>query len=457
MGFFCRKKSDVERISVGGVPLPISFEGRHLAMSGATGSGKTVSIRSIVRTIRRRGDSALIIDAGGELMSEFYKHGDVILSPLDARSMRWDVVDELETTADSARLAAALIPAGSGGSGGDGDEWIGYSRALVAGVLPLAADIRQLHDLLILADSYPPQPDKNGTVPHHTPSLSELLAGTPAGMLFEAGASRMLASVRGLVGTKLGWLPHASAVEGEGWSARGWAKNIDSRPAVVWLPVRADHRHMMSPLVTAIVSQAITQILSLSSSPTRRVWLLMDELGRYPAISDLPSALTEGRKFGLRVIVGYQSVSQLINSYGHHKSVEILSCIGTHLVLRSADPDSSEWGSRLLGSREVIRKTKSRGDHGTTSNEQIREERLVPPSELASLPDLAGYMRSPGDYQIVKVTIPLPARSEKKTDAYQAAPWVQMMRQPEQMPSPAAVRAAPAGPLFEINEEELGR
>ncbi|HEU0195997.1 MAG TPA: type IV secretion system DNA-binding domain-containing protein [Nevskiaceae bacterium] len=432
------------KIHIGGVPIPQRMEGRHFSLSGATGAGKTVAIRALLRTIRARADNAVVVDAGGELMSEFGRPDDLILSPLDGRSVRWDPVRELASPADSQRVALALIP-DIGPDGGSGAEWSAYARTLVAACLAVARDLDELADLLFSVPSY-------SDVKAGTTGLDEILADTPAAQFFAPGAARMTASIRAIVGSRLQWLPFASAVTGAPWTARRWAASLDGaerkkQGRIVWIPVRADHAQMLAPYVAAVLQQMIVQTLSLAPSPARNIWFFVDEFGSYPRIADLPQILTQGRKFGGRVVLGYQSVAQLESRYGRPGSQSILSCIGTHLVLRQGDPQSAEWASQLLGKREVIRHTASSSIHGTTDSEQIRDEPVVHPADLARLPDLVGYLRVPGDYPVARVRLPIPPRSGGEMPANIPAPWLAKVRSaPAKDGAPITGTDAPSGP-----------
>lgn len=408
-------------VSIGGVPLPESIEGRHFAMVGATGGGKTVAIRSLLRTLKQRGDACLVVDSGGELLAEFGSPDDVILSPVDGRSARWDPVAELTTAADADRVALALIPPGGNASE---EEWNSYARSLATAVLRVARDLDELVGLLFDTPSY--SDPQNGIT-----GLDELLKGTPAGLLFQPGGARMLSSIRGITGSKLMWLPYAAAIKNRTeWTAKNWAATLDRKPQNVWLPVRADHSQMLAPYVSAVVQQSIVQILSQPIRAERRVWIFIDELGAYPKVSSLIQALTQGRKYGARVVLGYQSVSQTVGSYGFEDAQTIASCLGTFLILRQGDAQSAEWASKMLGSREVLHRMQGQSVGGNSSSETLRDEPLVLASELMRLADLKGYLRVPGNYPVGRVALPIPPRFVQKTPvpAHVPAPWLGTIR-----------------------------
>jgi hypothetical protein len=65
--------------------------------------------------------------------------------------------------------------------------------------------------------------------------------------------------------------------------------------------------------------------------------------------------------------------------------------------------------SQSLGEHEVEREgySKTHGLRGDTTSSQIQRarERVVLPSEIASLPDLTGYLAFAGDFPIAKVKL----------------------------------------------------
>src|SRR5260370_13989358 len=79
------------------------------------GPASRIAIRSLLRQIKERGETAVVVDPECEFVSEFYQpgRGDFILNPLDARCPRWSPWNELRDeshAADCDTLAAPLPP-----------------------------------------------------------------------------------------------------------------------------------------------------------------------------------------------------------------------------------------------------------------------------------------------------------------------------------------------------------
>ena len=173
--------------AIGGVAFPRELESLHLLISGSTGAGKSQTIHGMLDTLRARGDAAIITDIGSEALRGFGQTDDWILNPLDARSVDWSPFAEMDGPADAERLAKSMIPDHEGIE----REWFVYSQALVAAALKRlwergAATNESLLHALTLAS--PAGTENSG-------------AGLASAGLFHEGAEKMLASVRGIIGS----------------------------------------------------------------------------------------------------------------------------------------------------------------------------------------------------------------------------------------------------------------
>ena len=119
------------RIKIGPVPIPIKAEAEGFLLSGATGTGKSLAFHQILRPAREAGHRAVIPDVGGEFVAKYYRDGDVILNPFDARSKAWSPLAEMRDEWDAARISKSLIPDADGSSA----EWQKYAQTVFSAVL----------------------------------------------------------------------------------------------------------------------------------------------------------------------------------------------------------------------------------------------------------------------------------------------------------------------------------
>ncbi len=393
-----KKVSEAVRISIGGVPLPGGIETTHILFAGATGTGKSQTMSPLAAAARARGDRAVVVDPGGELMARQWREGDVVLAPLDARSADWSPFAEMSGPQDADRIAKSMLPDADGM--GDAAQWQLYSQGLVAAVLQrlwengAATNGELVHTLTVM-------PAKE---------IEKIIEGLPAATLMDVGAAKMLSSVRGIIGSYLPSYRFLSSAAGtQGWSIREW---VETGKGWLWLPYRADHASSMRPLLACWIGELVSAMLSLRPNRDRRIWLLLDELAALGRVQSLSDALAQGRKFGLCCCGGLQTLSQLRTHYGQHGAQTLLSCFRSQLILAAGDPETADWCSRALGERQLRRRNQTVGE-SVSSSEQIAIERIVLPSEIQKLPNLAGYLNLAGDYPVARVQIPLAPDSKE--------------------------------------------
>lgn len=387
------------RVALVGVPLSRADETMHVAMIGATGSGKSTALRSLMRDALARGDRQVVADPEGAALSAFLADGDIILNPFDARCARWDLLAEIERPSDFAFLSTSLLPhLGQG----DHDQWISYAQQLLAGALEnfWTLKLGTSDDFIEMLGCA-----KLG-------ELHQLCVGTPAARYFEEGGERMLASIMGTMAPAIGNLRHMAARTGEPFSLRAWVRGGSGS---LWMPYAANEVAALRGLISCWMNIAIFETLSLQPSTERRIWFQIDEMDALGRIEGLTNALARLRKFGGCVALGFQSYAQLRQVYGDGAETIIENC-GNLLLLRSGlsdDGGTAKLASQLIGSREVerqdINRTRSRGRYLTRSmSMQTRRvvEDVVLPSEIMQLPDREGFVKRAGSQGWLRVRFP---------------------------------------------------
>lgn len=393
-------RGPLQPIMIGPVALPPQAETTHCMVAGATGSGKSLAINRMFQAVVQRVQPAVVVDPGGGLLERFYspERGDVILNPLDSRSHSWDLFSEIEGPWDCPRLAASLCPSGGSESS---KEWSGYAQALLNALLARMTDgnVQELVRLATAADSQ---------------ELAAYVQGKPAAALCAKGADKMLASVRAILGVRLApW--EFMPTDRPTFSFRTW---LQAPRGVVWLPSRADQRTLLAPLYGSMCGAFSTGLLSTPEALDRRVWMFLDEAPSLGPIEGLERLLAEGRKFGAACVLGFQSVSQIRETYGMQGAQTLASVMRTKLIMAAEDPDSADYYSKMLGQREIIRPQKSVNDQGTSVSYQHATEPVVLPSELMGLGVGVGYLKIAGDPVIKKIKVPIPELPPKRHPAF---------------------------------------
>lgn len=378
-------------IDVAGVPLPAACEALHLLVVGATGTGKTVLLRRLAWSALQRRDRCVFVDPNGEMLARFYRDGDTVLNPFDARGQGWSFFNEIRADFDFERYALSLVPRGRTA---EAEEWAGYARLL----------LRECARKLALIGRPEVQELFRWTTIAEPAELKKFLAGTVAESLF-VGADKALASARFVLSDKLP--PHLAMPAGN-FSLRDWLEAPHGNLFLTW---REDMAPALRPLLSAWVDVLCASTLSMPEDPARRLWLILDELASLEKLASLEAALTKGRKHGLRVAAGLQSTAQLDDLYGPREAQTLRACFRNLVVLGGAktDPATCEDMSRSLGEHEVERprRTRTSGKDrmgSSTTTERVRE-RIILASEIAALPDREGLVAFAGDWPVARVTV----------------------------------------------------
>ena len=373
-----------------GVPVAPAEETRHFKLIGATGAGKSTAIAGLVAGALARGDRVIITDPDGGYRARFYqcRRGDVLLNPFEPLSVKWDPFAEIRAPWDVEQLASGLIPTTEDPAA---REWRGYARTFVAAVTRRCCecgrhDAGELWRLLTVATSA---------------ELRPLVAGSPAQPFLDPENARMFGSIRSVAASAAAALEYVHAQRARGFSVRDW---VAGGRGVLFMPYAAPQ---IAALRTIIATWMRLAIFEAMAAGERRLWFVVDELDSLGPIDGLKDALARLRKFGGRCVLGFQSIAQVSSTYGAGEAQTIVENCGNTLILRCSASEhggTSQFASRLIGEREVLRRQTSRGrDRGwlapgarrsTSVSEQRVVENAVLAAELEQLPDLVGYLKT---------------------------------------------------------------
>jgi type IV secretory pathway TraG/TraD family ATPase VirD4 len=392
------------------MPIAPLDEFKHFKFIGSTGTGKSTAIRELLSQALARGDRAVISDPDAGYTTRFWSRyrGDVLLNPFEPDSLRWDPCGEIDDRYDIEQLASALIsPSGDPAA----QEWRGYARTFVSAVLRRChadgqRDPAELWRLLAVAES---------------DELRAIVTGTPAQPFLEPDNTRMFGSIRSVAVSAMAAFEYIQSQRGAPFSVRAW---IRAGRGVLFIPYRAGQIAALRSIIAAWIRLAIIEAMNQPEERDQRLWFVVDELDALGAIDGLKDALARLRKFGGRCILGFQSLAQVSSTYGQGDAQTLVENCGNTLILRCSGSEqggTSQFASRLIGEREVIRRQTSRGrdrdglfaSRGTRRSTQVSSQQIIETavlaSELEQLPDLAGYLKTASGSAWTRVALRLPA------------------------------------------------
>ncbi|MDM7955926.1 type IV secretion system DNA-binding domain-containing protein [Blastomonas sp.] len=401
------KNKPSEPLRIGGVPIPPQDEARHFLDIGKSGTGKTSVLQDHLSQIVARGENALIFDPDGSYVERFFQpeRGDIILNPWDGRSHRWNMLADIASLDDAHRIAAILLPKPS--KVGESNFWFDQARALLAHILDHtahteSASLDALSSIL------------NTTTAE---DLRTIVTNTAAARIFESGGERATASVLFMMTmaartvATLATIPENAPTFSFDCFYAGLAEHEGPKP-MIFLAVPRRYRDAGGPIIAAWIDAAASAILQRNPGDAPKAWLFLDELASLPPVQSLLTLLPEGRKHRACVVIAFQSIAQLRQTYGNDGAEIISGQTATQFIMAPGDAATAKWAVDLFGSAEVEtqRASESLGDdpkaHGSLAIHRERKA-IVMDSEVTNLATGEGFLRLSG-YPIAQVLIAPP-------------------------------------------------
>ena len=388
-------------IKLGGVILPLWLEVQGLLLVGATGKGKTNAIMAVLDGAATRGDRAIVVTENGALMGHYMISKPLVLNPFDERSQDWSLIAEMHGIHDAPRLAKSAIP---DAEGADGKPWTTYAQQLLSAALERVYGQGNATnaDLLRLFR------------PEGQADLKSLVRGKSVSTIFMPGNERMAANVTAVLAMHLPAYEYLNPKTGtDGFSITRWIQEWEY--GWLWLTYMTDHLDAVRPLTATWLDIASTAATALppvkrparpwqfwkTRVAPRRIWNVIDEVASVGKIQSLVSSITLGRKAGLCTVIGMQSISQPMETYGADRTETILGSLNSAVIFGTQAPDTAEYLSKRIGDAEV--EITNRGIN-QSSHQSIR--RVVLPSEIEALPDLTAYLVLSGVSGVARIELP---------------------------------------------------
>ena len=259
---------------------------RHTSVLGATGVGKTTLINDYLDYCRDGGEKVIIPDINGEYASRFYRPGDVVLSLSDPNTRYWDFSSE---PIPNEQFAQYLVPTGSE----QNSFWWKGARAVLSQLLAKTTTGEELWSLIN-------NPNKD---------LTESLTGI-ARKISGAQGTGQASGIAGSTVLDLGFLEHLNAWpkskgHSDGFSLYDWAQSDSSQ--WVFVTFTDSDKAVMGPLLRIWLNLAILGLFERQSGAVPALNVIIDELNSIGQIELLPAAVERARKYGGKVVLGYQS------------------------------------------------------------------------------------------------------------------------------------------------------
>ncbi len=393
----------------GGKAFPIKSANRHLLYLGATGSGKTVSLRLLMQSMipeiglhhHEGGYRALILDVKQELLVQLWELGaacPVILSnPFDARSYVWDMAADVTSPAAAYEVANILLPVSENAVQ---PFWENAAVNLFCGVLkalhgraPHAWSLR--HVCLIMRSA------------HHLRELLSQSSLTRYLIQRYLQEPKLMNSVLATVDSKMEAYNIIAALWHRAKDKFSIRDFVNSETILI-LGNHEEAREAVDAINRVLFARITEALLGQQDSNTRRTFVFLDEVQAAGRIGDkLLSLALRGRSRGVCLAAGAQGHDGLQQVYGEDAANELLGQFAYKAILKLESPTTAAWAASQFGTMEVrernAQSSRSFGGEETHISqgisETIRVRDVVLANQLMNMPPTSGAEGLHGFYK----------------------------------------------------------
>ena len=369
--------------------VPRTEENEGLLLLGDPGTGKSQIIHQLLKQIARRKSPEAVVcyDPAAEFIEHHFDHEhDIVLNPLDRRFPYWSPSLEVDygnagtSSTDRQLIAESFFPHKKNVST-NSEFFVDSARSIFAQMLESKPDPQQL--VKMLSDEK---------------LIDQIVEGTVHGHLIDQGAKGQRGGVLATlseIGETLKLLPPKDQCEGE-LSLSEWARE---RKGWIFMTSRQDTRDALRRLHTAWLNILMKRLLAGDRGTDHPCWVVIDEVHALKNLPALSTTIVEGRKYGVKMVLGTQNKAQFEEHYGRGAAT-VLASSHVKILFRCNEPESARWVADMIGEEE-----KERPRIGTTATVQANgrdsinystftERRsVVSKEQIMALKDLHGYWK----------------------------------------------------------------
>lgn len=408
------KKNPLSKLHIGETIIPFEMESRHILVLGTSGSGKSVLLNQFVEQINERkfksmtNERCIFYDLKGEFVAkQFNSKLDYIFSPFDERSIQWRFFNEIETYPDFDVISKSLYLADNQ----QNEYWFNCAKDVFrTGLIYL-----KMHNRITNRDIWE----------FFSQTNEEILFALNTLPLKERNAikhinkedSNTSSSIISIIQERIQFFKYLVDMDGD-FSFRKFVREYVSVSEDKYKPhpnlfiLNIDkYKNIFKPLMSLAIDTLIQETLSLPDKLDRRIFFIIDELGSLYKMESVIDLLTIGRSKGACLMCASQDLGRIEEAYGKPNSKTLFNNFNTNIVFRIKEPETSDFLSKAIGERQVIKRVESRsmspsdvGDRKSVSDQE-KTERLILATEFQELNKLEAILNI-SEFGVSKIKVP---------------------------------------------------
>jgi type IV secretory pathway TraG/TraD family ATPase VirD4 len=371
-----RTKKIEHNFKLGAIPIPKSVETSHLMVIGSAGAGKTQILKPNIKlAVENLKFKNIINDIKGDWTSELFnqRRGDLIFNPMDSRSLRWTVFNDIKDVMDLKNVCLWLIPE----QPGKDPFWQNSARMILESIM-----------LYLWQNEKTKNEDIKNMLNLSAEDLAKTLDGYGKGAEFAEKKDSFL--------TLQAQMAFIDFLDDGDFSIREWINKEEGGTIFLLNSEKTDA--IMRPVLSLFVNFTASEILSLPDDLTRRIYFWLDEFTSLQKLQKVIDLLKLGRSKGCMVTLAFQDFQQLEKIYSKEDMRTVINNTASIAVLQLKEPTAAKFFADRFGKQE--RRIKS----GTTSMgvqnnrdgislaTQIRDDCIVKDSEILTMLSLTSYV-----------------------------------------------------------------
>ncbi len=124
-------------------------------------------------------------------------------------------------------------------------------------------------------------------------------------------------------------------------------------PRVLFISKHDKFKAVLEPFNRLLFTRAFEEVLSREATSDQRIWFFIDELATAGKLPELRALMDEGRSHGARVVLSFQDINGLYETYKREASEDILGQCGNRSFLRLEGGSARRWVEEQLGDSDV--------------------------------------------------------------------------------------------------------